>query len=192
MQPAADMYAKSPEPLLVRLAGRGDGRAFEELVRRRQSWIRNLLRRLSRDATLADDLAQQVFLQTWRTIAQLRQPAGFPGWLKRTAVNTWLQHVRRNDPLRAADAIGENDDSASSASEAASVAIDLDDALAKLPDAVRVCIVLSYYEHMSHAEIAKAADLPLGTVKSHIRRGTEQLRSLLADYAETATTEAIS
>lgn len=192
MQPAAGIYAKSPEPLLVRLAGRGDRRAFEELVRRRQSWIRNLMRRLSRDATLSDDLAQQVFLQAWRTIAQLRQPAGFPGWLKRTAVNTWLQHVRRNDPLNAADVIDETEDTETPAPGTASVTIDLDRALAKLPDAVRVCIVLSYHEHMSHAEIAEATALPLGTVKSHIRRGTEQLRSLLSDYADRAIMEATS
>jgi DNA-directed RNA polymerase specialized sigma24 family protein len=46
--------------------------AFSELVRRRQSWLRNLLRRLCRDPVLADDLAQQVFLQAWRSLSTLR------------------------------------------------------------------------------------------------------------------------
>ena len=64
-------YAQAPESLVVGLARTGDRDAFAELVRRRQAWIRNLMRRLSGDAALADDLAQQTFLQAWRGIAGL-------------------------------------------------------------------------------------------------------------------------
>ena len=73
------------------------GDAYTELVRRRQSWVRNLMRRCCGDETLADDLAQQVFLQVWRRIRQLREPTKFGSWLKRIAVNEWIQHQRRND-----------------------------------------------------------------------------------------------
>jgi RNA polymerase sigma-70 factor (ECF subfamily) len=173
----------------VRLAGRGDHQAFEELVRRRQSWIRNLMRHLSGDSMVADDLAQQVFLQTWRKIKQLKQPDRFPGWLKRTAINTWLQHVRRNDPLDFSATI---DDAERASHESTGAAIDIDNALAMLPDAVRLCIVLSYHERMSHAEIAEVTALPLGTVKSHIRRGTERLKSSLSDYSDCPSTAVIS
>jgi RNA polymerase sigma-70 factor (ECF subfamily) len=51
-----------------------------------------------------------------------------------------------------------------------------------LAPAVRLCIVLSYHEGMSHGEIAATTQLPLGTVKSHIARGTARLRELLAAY----------
>lgn len=180
MPPASSVYAKGPEPLIARLAGRGDQHAFEELVRRRQSWVRNLMRRLCGDHALADDLAQQVFLQTWRTIRQLRQPERFPGWLKRTAVNIWLQHSRRNDPLSGS---AELDDADRISPGATDVAIDLDRALATLPEPVRLCIVLAYHAQMSHGEISEAASLPLGTVKSHIRRGAERLQYLLSDYS---------
>ena len=65
--------------------------------------------------------------------------------------------------------------------------MDLDRALSTLTGEVRSCVVLSYHEGMSHAEIAQITDLPLGTVKSHIRRGAERLKALLAAYAaETA------
>ena len=57
---------QADERAVLALAICGDITAFSELVRRRQSWLRNLLRRLCRDPTLADDLAQQVFLQAWR------------------------------------------------------------------------------------------------------------------------------
>jgi RNA polymerase sigma-70 factor (ECF subfamily) len=187
--PPSTAYANSPEPFVVRLAGRGDRHAFEELVRRRQSWVRNLMRRLSRDASLADDLAQQVFIRVWRTIGQLQHPERFPGWLKRVAVSVWLQHHRRRDVLASAETI---DDHEEHTDDTAGTAVDIDHALALLPNAVRLCIVLSYHAQMSHAEIAETTSLPLGTVKSHIRRGTEKLEDLLSAYAERATTEAAS
>jgi RNA polymerase sigma-70 factor (ECF subfamily) len=180
------IYAQTPEPLIVRLAASGDRDAFGELVRRRQSGMRNFMRRLCRDPVLADDLAQQVFLQAWRKLAQLKHLERFPAWLKQTAVNTWLQHVRKHDPLAHSDAV---DDKQRAQAATTGMAIDLDRALALLPNPVRLCIVLSYHERMSHAEIADAIELPLGTVKSHIRRGTEQLRLLLADYAAPDKTE---
>ena len=64
-------------------------------------------------------------------------------------------------------------------------AMDLDRALATLPEAVRLCVVLSYHEGMTHGEIAAFTELPLGTVKSHITRGTEKLRQILSAYKTT-------
>lgn len=183
--------SQSPDPLIVQLARRGDRQAFEELVRRHQSWIRNLLRRLSRDRSLADDLAQQTFLQAWRRLDQLHEAAGFAAWLKRIALNTWLQHQRRQDPLAGSAALDDALPEIPAPPGTPGAAIDLDHALALLPPPVRLCIVLAYHEHMSHGEIAEATDLPLGTVKSHIRRGTQQLRQLLGDYAEPSTPEEV-
>jgi RNA polymerase sigma-70 factor (ECF subfamily) len=198
--PPGTPYASSPEPLVVHLAGRGDRLAFEELVRRRQSWVRNLMRRLSRDASLADDLAQQAFIQVWRTIGQLQHPERFPGWLKRLAVNVWLQHRRRDDVLASSETIDDHEEPIDAGMDArgratqgavaehtTGVALDVDQALALLPSAVRLCVVLSYHAEMSHAEIAETTSLPLGTVKSHRRRGTERLESLLSAYSEGAT-----
>jgi RNA polymerase sigma-70 factor (ECF subfamily) len=64
----------------------------------------------------------------------------------------------------------------------AGLALDLDAALALLPPAVRLCVVLSYQEGMSHGEIAAHAGLPVGTVKSHVRRGARRLQTLLSAY----------
>jgi RNA polymerase sigma-70 factor (ECF subfamily) len=171
----------APEALVVALACTGDRRAFAELVRRRQAWIRGLMRRLSSDATLADDLAQQVFLQAWRDIGSLRHPARFGGWLKRLAINVWRQHARKNDPLYHAD---ELDTHSQAADPATALKMDLQSALATLAVPVRLCVVLSYHEGMSHAEIAELTELPAGTVKSHIRRGAQRLQTLLADYQQ--------
>ena len=144
------------------------------------------MRRCCGDATLADDLAQQVFLQAWRKIASLRQPNRFGPWLKRLAINVWLQHVRTNDTLRDAD---DYTDVESGQHDANGVSLDLNRALAALAGPVRLCIVLSYHEGMTHGEIAELTSLPLGTVKSHIRRGTQRLQELLSAYADTARVE---
>jgi RNA polymerase sigma factor (sigma-70 family) len=60
--------------------------------------------------------------------------------------------------------------------------IDLDSALATLPPNVRVCVVLAYSEGMSHGEISATTAIPLGTVKSHVTRGSARLRELLHSY----------
>jgi len=76
-----DEYARSPEAILAGLARNGDRDAFAELVNRRQAWIRNLMRRCCNDAALADDLAQQVFMQAWKNIPQLQRVSRFGAWL---------------------------------------------------------------------------------------------------------------
>ena len=181
MPKAHDYYPDCPEALMVSLARQGDRKAFAELVQRRQSWIRNLMKRCCNDAILADDLSQQVFLKMWINIRSLKEPAAFAGWLKRLAINTWLQHLRKNDALRNADEVNEVD---RSQHDSSSEGIDLDTALANLSAIVRLCIVLSYHEGLSHAEIAEVTELPLGTVKSHINRGTQKLQELLGAYQD--------
>ena len=140
------------------------------------------MRRCCGDITLADDLAQQVFVQAWLKIRMLKNTNAIGSWLKKVAISTWLQHLRKKDALRTADELVDPDPSNEGGS---GVDMDLDMALATLPQAVRLCIVLSYHEGMTHAEIAESVDMPLGTVKSHISRGTEKLRKVLSPYRET-------
>lgn len=164
------------EAAVVALAKLGDKPAFEELVRRRQSAVRNLLRRLSRDHALADDLSQQAFIQAWKMLSSLESPGAFGGWLRQIAVNTWLQYLRGRKQM---EPIDDEEVSVESAHESNGERIDLDYALMQLSPVVRLCIVLSHAEGMSHGEIVNATKLPLGTVKSHITRGTSRLRELL-------------
>ncbi len=165
----------------MNLARGGDRLAFEELVRRHQSNIRNLMRRCSRDIDLADDLAQQTFLRAWTSLRNLKDAKAFAGWLKRIAISMWLQHLRKHDVLFHSD---ELDDSDIVSRQTPAEAMDLDAALATLAEPVRLCIILSYQEGMAHGEIEAATGIPLGTVKSHIRRGSEKLKSLLQAYRE--------
>jgi RNA polymerase sigma factor (sigma-70 family) len=175
------LLEQAAEAAVVALAMGGDRQAFTELVWRRQSWLRNLLRRLCRDGALADDLAQQVLLQAWRALPQLHSVAAFGGWLRRLAINAWLAHRRgarmATVPLETEEELG-----VAATPGPSGAALDLDGALGQLRHEERLCVVLAYSEGMSHGEISAATRLPLGTVKSHVSRGAERLRGLLHAY----------
>lgn len=159
----------------------GDDRAFEELVRRRQGAIRGLLGRLTGHPALADDLAQETFFRAWQKLRTLKAPGAFGGWLRRIAVNAFLQQVRRRD-ISAPQAEDETESHPDSQPENPAVKMDLEQAMDRLRPEERLCVVLAYGEGLSHGEIAVATGLALGTVKSHISRGGARLRQLLADY----------
>ena len=181
VQTFTSINSDKPESLIVALAKSGDQAAFASLVHRRQSWIRNLMRRCCGDAVLGDDLSQQVFLTAWQKIGQLKETNKFGPWLKSIAISTWLQYIRKNDPLWES---GAPEDNIIQYSGDITLGVDLDKALATLSPAVRICIILSYHEGMTHSEISLQTDVPLGTVKSHILRGSKQLRDLLSDYED--------
>ena len=174
-----ELGAASEAALILAAQGK-DQRAFGELVKRRQGWARALLRRMCSNAAEADDLAQEAFVKAWERIRDLETPAAFPGWFRRIAVTTFLMAKRRQKAQ-----FEEIDDSSPIADEgstpeaAAGAKIDLERALAHLSDAERLCVTLNHGEGLSHSEIVEMTGLPLGTVKSHVLRGTEKLRRML-------------
>lgn len=171
------VLAQAAEATVVALAAAGDDRAFDELVRRRQSWLRGLMRRFCGSPALADDLAQQAFLLAWQRLPSLRAPGAFGAWLRQLALNVWLAEARRTAPpltgLDLPDVAAPEVD--------LGLQRDLDAALQRLRPDERTCIVLAYAEGLSHGEIAAATGLPLGTVKSHVLRGAARLRAWLGD-----------
>ena len=175
---AAELRAAA-DPLIIALACAGDSRAFAEIVRRRHTRVRKFMYHLCRRSALGDDLAQQVFLTAWRSVHQLRSAAAFDGWLKRIMVTTWLEEVRRQKISYASE---QEADASAGYAETTAERIDLDAALARLPQDVRLCLVLAYNDGMSHPEIAALTGFPLGTVKSHISRGAARVREILVDY----------
>lgn len=191
--PLSRKLGEVAEAAVVALAMNGDDAAYGELVRRRQAAIRQLFRRLTRDPALADDLAQQTFVHAWKSIRSLRSPAAFGAWLRKLAVNCWLQQVRikQHEVLLGDEALADGlRASTAGADQAAPVEgpvtarMDLDAALAALPPDARLCVVLAYSEGMSHAEISESTAMALGTVKSHIARGAACLRELLQGYGD--------
>jgi len=176
--------------LVARVLAGQDRHAFGELVRRHQGQTRALLRRLCKeDHALADDLAQEAFLQAFRKLAQFRADAAFGTWLYRIAYNVFLMHIRsRREEVSLDDEMPPQDEEASGKAgpeatagvEADSVReLDVRRALSKLSDEERAAIVQCYYLDRSHEEAAYVLGCPVGTVKSYIFRAKKKLQVLL-------------
>jgi len=163
---------------LAALAAAGGRREFGELVRRHGSAVRSLLRRMGAEAATADDMAQDAFLQAYERIAEFRGEGTFAGWVKRIAARLWLKR-RRKDAQIVLEAETREPERAAEYADAAG-RIDLDEALKILSPAERLCVSLCYGAGLSHAEVAETLNTPLGTVKSHVKRGLDKLRERLA------------
>lgn len=164
---------------LAALAATGDRRAYGELVRRHGSSVRGLLRRLGADPASADDIAQDAFLVGFEQIADYRGEGAFGGWIKKTAARLYLRKVKRDSRLIFSDAAPEEPPPAVSG-DAPGDRLDLDEALKTLSHGERLCVSLCYGADWSHAEAAEALNIPIGTVKSHVKRGLDKLRARLA------------
>jgi len=164
--------------LVARVVAQQDADAFGELVRRHQSQVRNFLRKLTRDVSLADDLAQDCFLHAWDKIRTYSGQGSFIGWLLKVAYTTFLQSKRRsNRYAEILEAIGHTADlQGERVTEESDEITDLDKFLAVLTAEERAVMILSYACGLSHREIGDAADMPVGTVKSIIFRGKEKIR----------------
>ncbi len=173
----------SDAELIARVLASDDRAAFGELVERHQSAVRRFLRHLTAgDAALADDLAQETFVQAYRGLARFRGEASFSSWLLGIAHNHWRNARRR---ARHAAWLAENEtagDVAPSPAPAADLKHDLALALRALSADEQTAVHLCYQQGLSHSEIARVLDWPLGTVKTHLARGKEKLRHFLAAW----------
>jgi RNA polymerase sigma-70 factor (ECF subfamily) len=162
----------------------GDRSAFESLVRMHQAAVRKQLRRLCKgDDGLADDLAQESFLQAWHQLKDFRGEAKFSSWLYRIAYHRYLMYARSAHPteplpdeditMQAASYQGDRDHARQ---------LDVASALAQLPEGERVALIHCYYLDLSNEEAADVLDLAVGTLKSQVLRGKQRLRTLLAAW----------
>lgn len=156
---------------------------FEALVRAHQSRVRQQLRRLTKgDHALADDLAQETFVLAWRHIGSFRGDARVGTWLYRIAYNAFLADRRRaplpQEPLDNEPASPPVPDFSGSTVQR----LDVERALATLPEAERVALIHCFQLDLSHAEAADVLGWPLGTLKSHVARGKARLRERLAAW----------
>lgn len=167
---------------LAALAAAGDRAAFGELVRRHGSAVRGLLRRMGSAAAEADDVAQDAFLAAFERIREFRGEGTFAAWVKKIAARLYLRRLQRERRLAGLAAEAEDGPADAHQPDAAG-RIDLDEGLKSLGVAERLCVSMCYGAGLSHAEAADALNLPLGTVKSHVKRGLEKLRARLAPVA---------
>ncbi len=164
---------------LVALAAAGGRAAFGELVRRHASAVRALVRRMGADPALADDLAQDAFIAAFQQITDFRGEGTFQAWVKRIAARLYVKRWRRQAKIDLLAETAEPDPGPELGAAGLADRIDLDTALRTLPVAERLCIALTYGSGLSHGETAAALNIPLGTVKSHVKRGLDRLKRRL-------------
>lgn len=173
------MIPAEDNELVARVVSAQDTDAFGELIRRHQSHIRNFLRKLTGDASAADDLAQDCFLHAWDKLAGFSGRGSFIGWLLKVAYTTFLQSKRKSNRYR--EILKEAGHVADAESKVYTVqpdeVPDLDRFLAVLSDEERAIMIMSYACGLSHREISAATEMPVGTVKSVIFRGKEKIRN---------------
>jgi RNA polymerase sigma-70 factor (ECF subfamily) len=170
----------SDADLVARVLAHDDRHAFAALVRRYQSPVRGLLRRLTAgDAAWADDLAQETFVRAWRGLRRWRGEAGLSTWLYRIAFNVFASEAEKR-ARRATDVVADVPEAATEM-EGLTLRRDLSGALACLSPAERAVVALTYAEGATNEEVAETLQVPLGTVKTHLHRAKARLREVLRD-----------
>jgi RNA polymerase sigma-70 factor (ECF subfamily) len=189
-----------PDAALMLRVKRGDRAAFAELVDKYKQPVINFVYRSLRDETEAEDLAQNVFLQVYKSRSRYKQTAKFSTWLFTIARNLCLNELRRRSrhPAESLDESHvENEDqparqfedkSQMAASEEAlhgELARKIEEALGELPENQRSAILLCRQDDLSYEEIARILRCSLSATKSLIHRGREALKEKLKPYLKT-------
>jgi RNA polymerase sigma-70 factor (ECF subfamily) len=174
----ADFPLQADEALAA-AAARGEGAAFEILVRRHERVVRGFLTRIA-GASRADDLAQDTFLTAWTRASAFTGEGRYKGWLMRIAWRTFLMDARgRGRRLPEHKGTGEAPEQADKSDAERDLIVE--DALGRLKPEDRAAVVLCLVMGHSHSEAARILDMPLGTLKTRVARGSAKLLELLGD-----------
>ena len=173
------------DPAIINRAARGDARAHEILYRAFATPVYSLCLRFTRVPAHAEDLVQETFIEVMRSIKQFRGEAAIGSWIRRIAVTKALMFLRSAWTARS-QSLAENWDDMT-AGDAASHgisrhpddALDLDAALANLPEVSRVVVWLHDVEGFTHKEIAAAMGKTESFSKSQLSRAYQRLRPML-------------
>ena len=186
------------DPAIVSRAARGDARAHEIIYRAFATPVYSLCLRFTRVPAHAEDLVQETFIEIMRSIAKFRGEAALGSWIRRIAVSKALMFLRSAWTARSQE-LGEDWDEVTAGdalshgiSRHPDEALDLDAALAHLPDVGRTIVWLHDVEGFTHKEIAKMMGRTESFSKSQLSRAYQRLRPLLtADNSESAASDAL-
>ena len=157
----------------------GDEFVFSELLKRHKEKVRNIIYLTLSNADGVDDIAQEVFITVYRHLKNFRFESQFTTWLYRITINKCKDHLRKKNirsiflPLKDEEPVFE------SINEDTDIKHIVRNAIATLPDKLRIPLVLKDLEGFSYQEIADTMECEIGTVKSRIFRAREALKKIL-------------
>ncbi len=192
---------RDADQVLVDSVLNGNKRAFELLVRKYQRKLMRLVLYFVKDHAEAEDVVQETFIKAYRALSKFRGDSAFYTWLYRIGVNTaknYLMSQRRRVPT-STDTDSQNAETFDEASglresttpesylESKQLAQTVNDAMASLPEELRVAISLREIEGLSYEEIAELMECPIGTVRSRIFRAREAIANKIRPLLGTST-----
>jgi RNA polymerase sigma-70 factor, ECF subfamily len=183
-----------PSAEMIRRAQAGNPEALTQLIVSQQHYVYSIAMSVLKHPDDAADLTQEAFIRLFRALPQYNGESRFTTWLYRLVVNLGRDELRRRGrqvqvipPV--ADEEGQDELSSvadddrwadpSLALDSRELRDDVRRALAQLEEHYRLVLTLYYFDDMKYSDIAEVLDIPLNTVKSHIRRGKERLAALL-------------
>jgi RNA polymerase sigma-70 factor, ECF subfamily len=180
LQPSRSESWEGPrdEALLARIA-QGDLDSFQAFYERHASRVAAYATKLARDRHLAEDIAQEVFTSVWTRAASFRPERGdAAGWLYTLTRNKFIDHWRRAPKAGTTEEI---DDSrlAAPQGEGNDLLLTMRQVLARVHPDQRKAIEMAYFGGLTYQETAGELELPVGTLKSRIRLGLRNMRTLL-------------
>jgi RNA polymerase sigma-70 factor, ECF subfamily len=157
-----------------------DQLAFEQIVRQHQGMVFGLACHYLRDRSLAEELAQEVFLNLHQNLHTIKSPEHLTFWLRKVTSHRCIDQTRRQKVRPqvsledVAEPVAKSTENDLLLSELLRRVVDA------LPEKARMVVILRYQEDLDPSEIAEVLDMPLNTVKSHLRRSLSILRDKLS------------
>lgn len=185
---------KESDILLVKECQAGDISAFDELVQQYRKQIYQLAYQMTGSHEDADDISQETFIQTYKSISKFKGKSKFSTWLRRIAINLSINHLKKelrheHEPLdeeildnKGCPLISKWVNNPVEVVEAKELVQQIKEAMYSLPTGEKVVFILRVHQELSYKEIAKAVGCPIGTVMSRLNRARRRLRDKLKDY----------
>lgn len=157
-----------------------DPAQFEELVREHQAMVFSMACRYLRNRALAEEIAQDVFLQLYRKLPSLESPDHVLHWLRWVTAHRLIDHSR-HEKRRPQSPLEDAPEPIAAPSDHGDPLLSemLRELVAALPENARVVMILRYQEDLDPMDIARALDMPVATVKSHLQRSLALLKDKL-------------
>ena len=198
--------SKDADITLVRRAKRGDYGAFDLLVLKYQSKVISLARKFIKDTHLAEDIAQEAFVKAYKSLKSFREESAFYTWLYRITANTaknYLKSKKRKKEYSESELFsvdtenldifdipgGDSPEEILAANNLRDVILE---SLSNLPEDIRTAVSLREFEGLTYEEISEVIGCPIGTVRSRIFRGREEIQEKIAPLLSYLEKEAIN
>lgn len=190
----------SPNPALQpedsALIGRalnGDSKAFSQLMQRHLSAVYNYLYRMTQNHELSEEIAQEAFVKAYQNLKNFDRQRPFKPWILRIASNAAISQLRKQSKLVSLNAMEEEGTWTEAEHQTADdVVVQLErklsteevlQALETLDDKYRQALLLRYQQDLSYEAVAETLGIPLNTVRTWIKRGTEKLKQAVKEMA---------